>query len=220
MSTRNVWLAAFFASLAVLGFGVSFQVSMAQHWTRVPLPYGVNAPILVMELAKEPWPTAMLEPGENRAEMTRQQYIDYGYIPSYATLFILVGILESWSLRRWIAALGPVCVVLALVAATYDLVENRAILDVTTTGQGWAKIRPVALVKWDAAFVVVLLQAPFYWTTGGLGRVLGVAAFGAGSLGLYSCLTGYEKGIGMATLPLLVATLTMPVYFWMGRRRG
>ena len=227
MSTRSVWLAALLASLAVLAFGVSFQVSMSRHWTRVPLPYGLNAPILVMELAKEPWPTAMLEPGGNRAEMTRQQYIDYGYIPSYTALFILVGILQSWSDRRWVGALGPICVVLALVAATYDLAENRAILGVTElrTASAWAEIRPNALIKWAGAFLVVLLQAPFYLTVSMgsfmgrmLARVLGVAALAAGSIGLYSCIIGYERGIGMATLPLLVATLLMPVFFRLGRR--
>ena len=199
---------------------------MARHWTRVPLPYGVAAPILVMELAKEPWPAAMLEPGENRAEMSRQQYIDYGYILSYTTLFLLVAILQSWSKRGWVAALGPVCAVLALVAATYDLVENRAILGVTEAGSAaaWADIRPNSLVKWGSAFLVLLLQAPFYLTVdmkGLIGRalatVLGLAAAAAGGLGLYSCAIGCEKGIGMATLPLLVATLLMPFFFWLGR---
>src|ERR1035438_5252373 len=40
---RTVWLLAFIASLAVLSFGVWFQVSLAQNWTRpAMLPYGVN----------------------------------------------------------------------------------------------------------------------------------------------------------------------------------
>jgi len=225
---RTIWLAAFFASLAVLFFGVWFQVSLARHWTRpAGLPYGVNNPGLAMQMAKPPWPAAMLAPGQNMAEMTRQQYIDFGYIPSYAALFICIAILQWSSDRRSIAALGPVCVVLIVIAAGYDVAENFAILGVTEQHNpaAWASIRPHSLVKWTCAFLVILLEGPFYLTVPGLpafarllARVLGVASIMAGLLGLASALAGYERGIGMAMLPLLAAMLAMPVFLGLGSR--
>jgi hypothetical protein len=225
---RSVWLAAFLASSAVLFFGVWFQVSLAQHWTRpTSLPYGVNNPVLAMQMAKPPWPVAMLAPGQNMAEMTRQQYIDFGYIPSYAALFVCIAILQWSSGRRWVAALGPVCVLLIVIAAGYDVAENFAILGVTAQHNpaAWASIRPHSLVKWACAFLVILLEGPFYLTVAGLpafarglARVLGIASILAGLLGLSSALAGYERGIGMAMLPLLAAMLAMPVFLGLGGR--
>jgi hypothetical protein len=40
----------------------------------------------------------------------------------------------------------------------------------------------------------------------------------AGLLGLASALAGYERGIGMAMLPLLAAMLAMPVFLGLGSR--
>jgi hypothetical protein len=225
--SRTVWLLAFAASLAVLSFGVWFQVSLAQHWTRpAALPYGVNNPVLAMQMAKPPWPVEILTPGQNMAEMAHQQYIDFGYIPSYVALFILIAILQWSSDRRWIAALGPVCLVLILIAASYDVAENLAILGVTEQHNwAWASIRPHSLVKWACAFLVILLQSPFYLIVRGLStfarllaRILGVAAILAGLLGFLSSIAGYEKGIGMATLPLLVSMLAMPPFLLLGSR--
>jgi hypothetical protein len=227
--TRTVWLLAFAASLAVLFFGVWFQVSLAQHWTRpAALPYGVNNPVLAMQMSKQPWPVEMLMPGQNMAEMTRQQYIDFGYIPSYAALFICIAMLQWSSERRWIAALGPACIVLILVAAGFDVAENFAILGVTEQHNptAWASIRPHSLVKWACAFLVILLESPFYLSVKGLStvpralaRVLGLAAILAGVLGFLSALAGNERGIGMAMLPLLVSMLIMPPFLWLGGRR-
>jgi hypothetical protein len=227
-SIRTVWLLGFMASLAVLFFGAWLQISLAQHWTRpASLPYGVNNPVLAMQMAKPPWPAGMLEPGENMAEMTRQQYIDFGYIPSYAALFICIAILQWSASRRWIAALAPVCVVLILVAAGYDIAENLAILGVTEQHNpaAWASIRPHSLVKWACAFLVILFESPFYLTVPGLAavprvlaRVLGVAAILAGLGGFLSSIAGNERGIGMAALPLLVSMLVMPVFLWLGSR--
>ncbi|MGA3079349.1 MAG: hypothetical protein ABSG56_37425 [Bryobacteraceae bacterium] len=223
---RTVWLLAFAASLAVLSFGVWLQVSLAQHWTRpAALPYGVNNPVLAMQMARPPWPVEILTPGQNMAEMAHQQYIDFGYIPSYVALFISIAILQRRSDRRWIAALGPVCIVLILVAAGYDVAENLAILGVTQqhSPAAWASIRPHSLVKWACAFLVILLQSSFYLTVLGLSpvarllaRILGVAAILAGLPGFLSAIAGYEKGIGMATLPLLVSMLAMPPFLLLG----
>lgn len=225
---RTVWRLACIASLAVLAFGVSFQVSLAKHWTRpAALPYGVNNPVLAMELSKPPWPAGMLAPGQNMAEMAHQQYIDFGYIPSYATLFVCIAILQWSSDRRWVSVLGPVCIVLILVAAGFDVAENRAILGVTEQHNpaAWASIRPHALVKWACAFLVILLQGPFYLTLKSLpvfprllARLLGIAAVLAGLAGFLSSIAGYERGIGMATLPLLGSILVMPLFLWLGSR--
>ncbi len=225
---RRLWLCAFAASLAVLLIGIWFQVSLAQHWTRpAALPYGVNNPVLALQMAKPPWPAEMLAPAGNMAEMTRQQYIDFGYIPSYAALFICIALLESQSHRRWIAALGLLSIVLILVAAGFDVAENFAILGVTVDHKlaAWAAIRPHSLVKWTCVFLTVLLESPFYFDvrvlTGFarvLAGVLGAAGILAGLLGLYSSIAGYERGIGMAMLPLLVAMLAMPPFLWLGGR--
>jgi hypothetical protein len=225
---RTVWRLGFIASLAVLFFGVWFQVSLAHHWARTAaLPYGVNNPVLAMQMAKPPWPVEILTPGQNMAEMTRQQYIDFGYIPSYAALFTSIAILQWSSDHRWIAALGPISIVLILIAAGFDVVENLAILGVTAhhNPAAWASIRPHSLVKWACAFLVILLENPFYLTVQGLSvfprllaRILGVASIVAGLAGFLSSIAGNERGIGMATLPLLVSMLVMPIFLWLGSR--
>jgi len=229
-SVRTVWRIGFAASLAVLCFGVWFQVSLVQHWTRpATLPYGVNHPVLAMQMAKPPWPVEILTPGQNMAEMTRQQYIDFGYIPSYTALFISIAILQWSSDRRWVATLGPVCIVLVLIAAGFDVAENMAILGVTEQHNpaAWASIRPHSLVKWASVFLAILLESAFYLTVAEvstfprvLARILGVASIVAGLLGFLSAVTGNEKGIGMATLPLLVSMLVMPLFLWMGSKAG
>jgi hypothetical protein len=229
--TRTVWLLGFIASLAVLFFGVWFQVSLAQHWTRpATLPYGVHNPVLAMQMAKPPWPVEMLTPGQNMAEMTRQQYIDFGYIPSYTLLFICIGILQWRSDHRWIAALGPLCIVLILVAAGFDVAENFAILGVTEQHDptAWASIRPHSLVKWACAFLVILLQSPFYLSLkegfaslrGWLAGILASVAFVAGLFGFASSMAGSERGIELATLGLLVSMLIMPPFLWLESRRA
>ena len=231
MSVRSVWLAAFVASLAVLGLGIWFQISTAVNWTPVELPYGIDIhnPGLAMQMSKEPWPEAMLAPAGNRAEIAHQQYIDYFYIPSYFALFVCVAILQSYSTRQWVWALAPVCVIVALIAVNHDLLENQAILGVTKRGDAsaWVSIRPHALVKWGCAFLVILLEAPFYLTVDlrstfarVFARIIGVAAIAAGGLGVYSSIMGYEQGIGMALLPLLIGSLAMPVLFWIGSREA
>lgn len=226
---RTIWRLALLASLAVLLFGVWFQISMSRHWTPpAALPYGLTNPVLAMQMAKPPWPAAMLAFGDNMAEMTRQQDIDFGYIPSYTALFLCIAILQWHSERGWVSVLAPVCIVLILVAAAFDIAENLAILGVTEhhIEAAWAAIRPRALVKWASAFVVILLQSPFYLTvklagfTRLLARALGVASLAAGAVGFLSACTGYERGIELATLPLLLAMLTMPVFLWTGSPRG
>jgi len=225
----TIWRLAFLASLAVLLFGIWFQISMSRHWTPPSaLPYDLSNPVLAMQMSKPPWPAAMLALGENMAEMTRQQYIDFGYIPSYTALFICIAILQWHSERRWVSVLAPVCIVLILVTAAFDIAENLAILGVTEhhNEASWAAIRPRALVKWASAFVVILLQSPFYLTVKLAGfsrllaRALGLASLAAGAVGLLSACTGYERGIEFGTLPLLLAMLMMPVFLWMGRLRG
>ena len=42
----------------------------------------------------------------------------------------------------------------------------------------------------------------------------------AGLLGLLSSIAGNEKGVGMATLPLLALMLVMPPFRWLGSRRA
>lgn len=225
---RTVWLLGFLASIAVLAFGIWLQVSLAQHWTRpATLPHGINNPVLAMQMAQPPWPVEILAPGQNMAEMTRQQYIDFGYIPSYIALFISIGILQWHSDRRWIAALGLVSMVLILIAAGFDVAENLAILGVTAQhdASAWASIRPHSLVKWDCAFLAILLQSPFYLTVPGLktlprllARLVGVIAILTGLTGFLSSIAGNGKGIGMATLPLLVSMLVMPLFLWLASR--
>jgi hypothetical protein len=180
-----------------------------------------------MQMAKPPWPVDILAPGKNMEEMTRQQYIDFGYIPSYAALFICIAILQSRSDRRWVAALGPVCIVLILVAAAFDIAENVAILGVTEQHHlgAWASIRPRALIKWACAFLAILMEGPFYLTLGRLAmfprllaRALALLSISGGLLGFLSAAGGKEKGIGMATLLLLLASLMMPLFLWLAGR--
>jgi hypothetical protein len=215
--------------LAVLSFGVWFQVSLAQHWTRpATLPYGVHNPVLAMQMAKSPWPVEMLTHGQNMAEMTRQQYIDFGYIPSYTALFLCIAILQCQSNRRWIAALGPVCIILTLVAAGFDVAENFAILGVTEQHDptAWASIRPHSLVKWACAFLVILLQSPFYLNLkegfatlrGWLAGILASVALVGGLFGFASSIAGSEGGIEWATLGLLASMLVMPAFLWLESR--
>jgi hypothetical protein len=142
-------------------------------------------------------------------------------------LFICIAFLQRRSGRRWVAALGPIAIVLILIAATYDVAENLAILGVTEQHNpaAWGSIRPDSLVKWSCVFLVIVIEGPFYPTVRGLpavarlsARALGAVSILAGLHGLVSSLAGYEKGIGIAVLPLLLAMLLMPQILWLGSR--
>lgn len=234
ISLRLAWRLAFIASLAVLLFGVWLNVSMAQHWTPSgKLPHHLRNPVLAMQMAEAPWPVGMLAPGRNMDEMTRQQYIDFGYIPSYALLFICIGMLQwrsDWRpQRRWIARLGPVSILLILVAAGFDVAENFAILGVTEqhNAAAWASIRPHAVVKWACAFLAILLESPFFLAVRDrlasfprrLAGILGVATLVGGLFGLVSSIAGSALGIELATYPLLVSMLVMPPFLWLVSRQ-
>jgi hypothetical protein len=224
----TVWRLAFIASLAVLTFAVCFQISMARHWTPVTLTDGLHNPVLAMQMSHPPWPAGMLAPGQNMAEMTLQQYIDFGYIPSYTALFVCIAILQWSSPRRWIAALGAICIVLILLAAAFDVAENLAILAVTQQHSlaAWSSIRPRSVVKWSCAFLVILLESPFYLTVKDglstfprlLARALGATSILAGLIGFLAVIAGKPTGIELATLPLLVSMLVMPPFLWLGSR--
>lgn len=229
MSVKSIWTAALIASFAVLAIFIWFQVSTARHWTPVPLPYGLHNPGLAMQMAKQPWPTAMLDAGQNRAEIIHQQYIDYAYIPSYLALFLFVAILQSHSTKTWVSMVVQSTVVLLLIGVTFDLEENRAILKVTEWGdpEFWGAIRIYSMPKWGTLFMVILYQSPFYLMVSLrnipgrlLARIIGVASIFTGLFGIYSITASYEKGIEIATLPLLVSMLIMPVFFWLGRREA
>jgi hypothetical protein len=82
------------------------------------------------------------------------------------------------------------------------------------------------VVKWSCAFLVILLESPFYLTVKDglstfprlLARALGATSILAGLIGFLAVIAGKPTGIELATLPLLVSMLVMPPFLWLGSR--
>src|SRR5437016_3589027 len=63
-------------------------------------------------------------PSADREVMRLKQYIDFAFIASYAALAVVM----AWAMRRRMRCTALALTTFTLIAATFDVLENRAIL--------------------------------------------------------------------------------------------
>jgi hypothetical protein len=103
-------------------------------------------------------------PSLDREVMRVKQYVDFGFISCYTSLFLA---LSALVIRKggWRQVTGIAAAVCGLAAAVFDVLENRAILNLldvplrATTPAMIQAIRAPSTAKWILAGVTVVLLA-------------------------------------------------------------
>jgi hypothetical protein len=172
MSERTAFRLALVAAVAMLAAGAFMGVREPCQ----PLPMSA---MIAFELARSPADlNRIFDTGEEGCgtEIARQlehaNMLDtFAYVPAYAAFFVLV----LYALGRRDKALGWTGIVLVLVCAIADLVENAAMFGITY-GLGAAD-DPLAMlivatnVKWIGLAIATTLAGAMLWRRGGLGWV-------------------------------------------------
>lgn len=185
LETACAWVA-----FLLLGIGIAMAVSA--HFHKRSLPQGLRSPVLAMELLHDRSDVSKIlgtskGRDDDKYQMVVQMYLDFAFIPTYTTLFLLVGaVLYYHGDRRLAIIIG----VLVISAAVFDLLENRAILrvikDAASPGKG---PRVWSLTKWALIFGVVALAARVYFV-GQLPAFRRLLGFVAGGFGLVAAVLG------------------------------
>jgi hypothetical protein len=149
-------------------------------------------------------------PSPDRETMRIKQYIDFAFIPTYAGLFIALGLMFRSRLAIIAAASG-------VAAAIFDVTENFAILRVVdtplpqTTQAMIDAIRHASYPKWILAFVADALFAAVFWKSGHwamrLMAGLFLAAAGIGFYGIYD--NSFLAWSGIPTFGGLIAMVIL-----------
>src|SRR6266849_878227 len=142
-------------------------------------PRGIANPVVALEMARDVDEVDAIlgeAPSPDREAMRVKQYIDFGFIACYATLYVLLSVLLGHDLdvdasarvpRSGDAARKSACAttlgVCGVAAAIFDAIENFAILRICdmrlsqTTQAMVDAIRRPSLAKWTLAFIAMAL---------------------------------------------------------------
>ena len=107
-------------------------------------------------------------PSPDREAMRIKQYIDFGFIASYAGLFFTLALLLM-SVGAWGKAAGLAAGICGLAAAGFDVRENFAILRILdvrleeTTAPMMNAIRSASAAKWALSAVALALLSSYFW---------------------------------------------------------
>lgn len=107
-------------------------------------------------------------PSPDREAMRIKQYIDFGFIASYAGLFLTLAILLAES-GVWGKVGGIAAAVCGLAAAGFDVRENLAILRILdlrldqTTAAMMNAIRSASAAKWSLSAVTLILLSTYFF---------------------------------------------------------
>lgn len=156
--------------LAMLTVAAFILLLGRPYFTNASRPPRFGDPMLALQFARDVQDVDWIlgdAPSPDREVMRVKQYVDFGFITCYAGLFLALAALVirkgGWRLVTGIAA--GIC---GLAAAVFDVLENRAILNLldvplrATTPAMLQAIRGPSTAKWVLAGVtVVLLSASF-----------------------------------------------------------
>jgi len=130
-------------------------------------------------------------PSPDREAMRIKQYIDFGFIASYAGLFFTLALLLN-SLGAWNKIAGVAAGICGLAAAGFDVRENLAILRILdvrlgeTTPPMMNAIRSASAAKWVlSAVALALLSSYFLRDKRWLRRIIGALLMAGALLQVY-----------------------------------
>ena len=177
-------------------------------------PRGIPSPVVALEVVRNVDEIDAIlgdAPSPDREAMRIKQYVDFGFIASYAALYAALAMM----FRSRLAMVAAIC---GVAAAGLDIIENFAILRILdvplqrTTQAMVDAIRYPSLAKWTLAFVAsALFGAVFWngrrWTL----RLIAVLNFAAAAIGFYGI---YDNAfLVWAGLPLLGGLIAMIAVF-------
>jgi len=169
-SWRKLQRAAGISALLAIVFGI--LLAGKPYFTNASKPpRGISSPGVALQVARN---VVELDdilgdaPSPDREVMRFKQYLDFGFIASYASLFAILGLLlarrEGWRRAASIAA-----IITGLGAAAFDILENLAILQVldvplsVTSPRMLNAIRSASFAKWTlSAVTLALLSIQFF----------------------------------------------------------
>jgi hypothetical protein len=208
---------------------VAIAVTVVSPRRMAELPAGMRTPVVAFELARTPAEVERMfgaagspQRGEWRARMRLGVWLDFALLLAYGVL--LAGMAQelgaSASPRRARAAAW-----LALAAAGFDALENRALLAILDAlggeyGAALAQLAWFTWAKWLALGAYFALLAPALSRVGGVGRAAAVAGVvGAVSAVLALLLRGALAEL-MAVAIAAAITLLVVATFLPMRSRG
>jgi hypothetical protein len=217
-----LWLVRAIGIAAALVLAVALYMEYGRpHFTwvggaKVKLPGGFGGHVLAMEFVRTGGDMEVIvgpQGHANRATMQRKIEIDFLWIGCYTLLFVLVAVLlgtRPFPSSIYLAFLAAAC---GLLAAGFDVVENRGLLHALeltkdeATAETLRGIREAAILKWTLSYVAMGLLAVTF-----LGKDLGVSLVGycfaataiIGFIGLW-----HYPLIGMSIPPLALGLLLL-----------
>lgn len=172
---------------------------------------GIANPVVALQMARnldEVDDVIADAPGPDREAMRFKQYLDFGFIAFYASLYVALAAMFH---TRW----GIVAALCGLAAAVFDVIENFAILRIVdvplrqTTQPMIDAIRHPSLAKWTLAFIATAIFGVLFLKSekGRVMRAIGALNLAAAALGFYGV---YDNAfIVWATVPLLAGLIGM-----------
>lgn len=186
-----------------------------------PLPAGLHSPVIAMELPASAADVAQIvgELGDARRDGMRAiNLVDFAFIASYTTLFVLIGTTLMPKRRPWSQQRRFAGVLLGTLTGLLDLTENGLILHVLATPlsnldeSSVSALRHVALAKWMLSFGTLGALAPLFFglprPAGGLAPIFLTSAF----LGFVGALD--PRFIEAASLPMILGLAILCYVAW------
>ena len=147
-------------TIAVLNLAMIAVISSPPSFSNASQPIrGIVNPILAMEVVRNVREVDLVlsdAPSPDRETMRIKQYADFGFIASYAALYIVMALtLAAYDQRTHVVAIAAA--ILGALAAIFDIIENLGILrivnvDLAHTTQAMIDaIRYPSLIKWFCA---------------------------------------------------------------------
>jgi hypothetical protein len=209
--------------VAVLNLALIAILSGRPHFSNASRPVrGISNPILAMEVVRNISEVDTIlsdAPSPDREAMRIKQYADFGFITTYAALYVLMSMLLIREGRAIAIAAG----ILGVLAAVFDVIENLGILrlvDTTLSSTTQAMIDAIrypSLIKWTLASLALGLLGILALRTRRIGlRIVGALDAIAALLGLYGVL--YDN-VGLQRLVYVgsIALITLAILYFRPR---
>lgn len=194
-------------TIRVVG-GLAFLFILYSLWmgrmTVQGLPAGYTNPVLALELVADGRDLKTIVSADERKAATfirQSTHKDFGFIPVYALTFAAVSLLLGQTSAGRIKYLGGAAVVCVVLAALFDLAENRGMLRALNGGGGDTlanSIRYPSLAKWALLFIVSLIVGLLLAARRDLFLIPAAIFLFGGALGWYG----------------VIANLLQPRYYW------
>jgi hypothetical protein len=211
--------------LAVLNLAMIALLMGRPYFSNASRPVrGISNPVLALEVARNIAEVDAIlgdAPSPDREAMRIKQYADFGFIGTYASLYVVMSL---WLMREGRVP-AILAAVLGVLAAIFDMIENLGILrivntDLAHTTQAMINaVRYPSLTKWTLASIALGLLAILLMRVRRAGpRIVGALYLIAALLGLYGV---YDNAIlQWSGIPALAGFIGLAILYFRPYRRN